>query len=304
MNVKQLANFISGKLKGSTVFGYHVTDTGHIVVDLSGAYRIVCDNRKLLGELELHSLNDLGAPGATNLPEQSLTDLRDLDFKMVEYCYRAMPASDVRYYLNGLAVYPQGKAPRPDIGMAATDGHRLHFSSEGDWSKQPVVIPQDVIALIIKLKPQRITFGLSEDRINGGLVLQWHDDLLIVMFQMVDGKFPDIQRVIPDKKAPKDKAEVAQLKDLNEMVRVCKLTNRKYGGLRANGKYMSTGDNPREVPAPLNIDWPCEQGMSAEYLRDALKGHKKITLYHPKDANCSILLESDTTQAVVMPMRL
>lgn len=303
MNAKQLASY--AKRNCGTIYGYHVVDSGQIIIDINASFRVIAQGSDLLRELKIAKVSNLGEEGVTNIPDANLTtNLRELDFATVEYCARAMPTSDARYYLNGLAVYPTEPAAPADEGLAATDGHRVHFSSRCNLDEEPVIIPHDAITLALRLKPKRIAFGMSKDKEWGGIVLSWSDESITLKFKMVDGKYPNIQRVVPDAtKSKSTVAHVASVKDLNEMVRICNHAS-KYGGLRANGSYLSGGDEPFDVPAPLDIKWPCEQGMNAAYLRDALKGHKSITLHHPVDANHAILFETDDLRAVIMPMRL
>lgn len=112
---------------------------------------------------------------------------------------------DIRYYLNAVLL-EVGECG--DCRLVATDGHRLAVLAVGD---QPgalageYLIPREVIKPIKRagrLTPATVDIEIeparSADGNTGGRVLVRCGDDIIAGGALVDGKFPDWQRVIPE----------------------------------------------------------------------------------------------------------
>lgn len=121
------------------------------------------------------------------VPQKLLKSL----FALVQY---AMAQQDIRYYLNGLLMLIDAG----ELRVVATDGHRLALASHAVASKgigrQEVILPRKTILELSKLladddDPVAIELSASQARFTFG-------DIVLVS-KLVDGKFPDYQRVIP-----------------------------------------------------------------------------------------------------------
>ena len=116
-------------------------------------------------------------------------DLRGL-FRLAEF---AMAQQDIRYYLNGMLLV----ADKGSLQAVATDGHRLAWAElgvPGDYSRQEVILPRKTVLELGKLladvdDPVTIDILATQVRFRFGNVE--------LVSKVVDGKFPDYNRVIP-----------------------------------------------------------------------------------------------------------
>lgn len=238
------------------------------------------------------------------LPQNQLKSL-------IDQTQFAMANQDVRYYLNGLLLEIENGL----IRMVATDGHRLAMSelttdiAIGD--KRQVIIPRKGVLELARL------LG-SDDSICGIQLNQNHVRITlgdtIFTSKLVDGRFPDYERVIPK---GGDKVIHADRITLKEgLQRTAILSNEKYRGIRLtfkNATLVASVNNPEheEAEDELPIDYQgaeLEIGFNVTYLLDVLNVIKQddveITL---SDANSSCLITGagdSASRYVVMPMRL
>ena len=124
---------------------------------------------------------------ALSLPQR---DLRGL-LKSVEF---AMAQQDIRYYLNGmLLVIDKGS-----LQAVATDGHRLSWASlavAGDYQRQEVILPRKTVLELGKLLARRRRPGRRSTSSRTRCASRFANIELVS--KVVDGKFPDYNRVIP-----------------------------------------------------------------------------------------------------------
>lgn len=224
----------------------------------------------------------------------------------------AMAHQDVRYYLNGLLLEITGKMLR----AVATDGHRLALS-EGTLDIEPVagnrqlIVPRKGVAEIQRLASHvegPLTLGVSANALRVSGAGQ------TVTVKLVDGKFPDYERVIPRNG---DKTVVSQRETLRSALqRTSILSNEKFRGVRLNfnpGVLKASAHNPEQEEAEeeIEIDYSGEAleiGFNVSYLLDVLGVLQaeavQITL---SDSNSSCLIQAaddPRSRYVVMPMRL
>jgi DNA polymerase-3 subunit beta len=239
-----------------------------------------------------------------NLPQAKLR-------RLVERTSFAMAQQDVRYYLNGMLLEVQSGLLR----AVATDGHRLAMCSmeaaiqqEG---KHQVIVPRKGILELARLLTEQdaevaIVLGQHHIRANTGE--------FTFTSKLVDGKFPDYERVLP---RGGDKLVLADRQGLREAFsRTAILSNEKYRGIRltlASGLLKIQANNPEQEEAEeeIVIDYSgsgLEIGFNVSYLLDVLgvMGTEQVRLIL-SDSNSSALLQeadNDDSAYVVMPMRL
>jgi DNA polymerase-3 subunit beta len=233
-------------------------------------------------------------------------DLRSL-FKLVEF---AMAQQDIRYYLNGmLLVLDKGT-----LQAVATDGHRLSWASigvAGDFSRQEVILPRKTVLELGKLLTD------SEDPVNIDILanqVRFRFANVELVSKVVDGKFPDFNRVIPVGHAKH--VEIDRQTLLSALQRAAILSNEKFRGVRVvlaadQLKIICTNSEQEEAEEELPIEYkgdPLDIGFNITYLVDALSN---LTVERVKfafgDANSSALVtmpERDDYKYVVMPMRI
>jgi DNA polymerase-3 subunit beta len=132
--------------------------------------------------------------------------------------------------------------------------------------------------------------------------------------KLIDGRFPDYERVIPKKAPNVIKADRELLR--HALQRTGILSNEKYRGVRLEldkGMVTISANNPdqEEATESVELEYSGEQmeiGFNVNYLQDALAAvdNPEVEL-HVTDSNSSCLIVSpatDRVKYVVMPMRL
>ena len=222
----------------------------------------------------------------------------------------AMAVHDIRYYLNGILFVAEGK----QLSLVATDGHRLAFSSatlDVEVPKQEVILPRKTV-----LEMQR----LLNDK-EGAIEMQFAGNQAKFSFEgmefvtkLVEGKFPDYNRVIP--KNHKNIITLGRAPLLASLQRTAILTSEKFKGVRLNiepGTLRVASNNAEQEEAvdELDIDYggdSIEIGFNVTYLIDALNNmNQDMVKIELSDSNSSALLTIPDNAAfkyVVMPMRI
>lgn len=226
----------------------------------------------------------------------------------------AMATQDVRYYLNGLLLLIDGKSLR----AVATDGHRLAYASVTldiengeDLPRQEFILPRKtVIELNRQLddSDEILQIQLASNQIR------FQFNKIDLVSKLIDGKFPDYERVIPV--SLKDKIVLNRLDLYQSMVRAAILTNEKFRGVRfllSNGTLKITAANTEQEEAQEEIEvefngTPLDVGFNVSYLLDVLNNTtaEKIE-WGFNDANSSSLIkipDNNHFKYVVMPMRI
>jgi DNA polymerase III subunit beta len=238
-----------------------------------------------------------------SVPQKTLKDL----LNQVSF---AMAVHDIRYYLNGILFVAEGK----QLSLVATDGHRLAFASatlDVEVPKQEVILPRKTV-----IELQRL---LSDA--EGAIEMQFANNQAKFSFdgmefvtKLVEGKFPDYNRVIP--KNHKNSITLGRSALLATLQRTAILTSDKFKGVRLNidpGTLRVASNNAEQEEAvdELDIDYAgdsIEIGFNVTYLIDALTnmGQDMVTL-ELSDGNSSALFtipDNATFKYVVMPMRI
>jgi DNA polymerase-3 subunit beta len=238
-----------------------------------------------------------------SVPQKTLKDL----LGQVAF---AMAVHDIRYYLNGILFVAEGK----QLSLVATDGHRLAFASatlENEVPRQEVILPRKTV-----LELQRLMSG-SE----GAIEMQFANnqarfsfDGLEFVTKLVEGKFPDYNRVIP--KNHRNSVTLGRTALLATLQRTAILTSDKFKGVRLNldpGSLRVASNNAEQEEAvdELDIDYEgdsIEIGFNVNYLIDALGNMSQdMVKLELSDGNSSALLtipDNTTFKYVVMPMRI
>ena len=223
----------------------------------------------------------------------------------------AMAVQDVRYYLNGMLMEVRDKR----LIVVATDGHRLALSST-DISL-PVETPSQVIiprkgimeiARIFSEGTDEVAVSISSNHIRV------HTDDMCFTSKLVDGRYPDYERVIPADGQAKFVVNREELK--LSLQRAAILSNEKYRGVRVflspNSMLIKT-NNPEQEAAEeqVFIDYSGEEmelGFNVNYLLDVLSVIKTEEVnFSIADGNHTSIIrstEADGTVYIVMPMKM
>ena len=232
--------------------------------------------------------------------------------RLIDRTSFAMAQQDVRYYLNGMLWELHDDVLR----VVATDGHRLamctrpvNIAVNGEV-KQAILPRKGVIELARLLsEPEK-----SVELIIGNNHIRAITDSFVFTSKLVDGKFPDYERVLPRNG---DKIVLGNREELRQaFARTSILSNEKYRGVRfvlTEGQVTITANNPEQEEAEEQVaveyEGPSiEVGFNVSYLQDVANvissESLRITL---ADSNSSALVEdpdNGDSLYVVMPMRL
>jgi DNA polymerase-3 subunit beta len=237
------------------------------------------------------------------LPQKELRRL----FALTQY---AMAQQDIRYYLNGMLMVVEGR----ELTLVATDGHRLALVRHpllNSYQRQEVILPRKAVIelarllgdgdaeVLVTLLPNQARFEFA------GVVL---------VTKLVDGKFPDYNRVIPADHAKQ--FDIDRLRLQQSLQRAAILSNEKFRGVRwvvSNGslRIASSNTEQEEAEEELEIEYGADAldvGFNIQYLQDVLSNVDSPTIHCAfGDANSAMLVtlpEHDAFKYVVMPMRI
>jgi DNA polymerase III subunit beta len=231
--------------------------------------------------------------------------------RLIERTAFAMAQQDVRYYLNGML----WEVRQDQLRVVATDGHRMAMCTRAIAVNTP-----DVIQAILPRKGVLELSRLLDDStaqvevtLSGNHIRVTSPDYTFTS-KLVDGKFPEYERVLP---RGGNKTIIGSRVELKQAFgRTAILSNEKYRGVRlllSDGLLTIVANNPEQEEAEeqVVVDYngdSLEVGFNVSYLQDVTNviQHEniKITL---SDANSSALLEepeNSDSLYVVMPMRL
>lgn len=229
--------------------------------------------------------------------------------RLIERTAFAMAQQDVRYYLNGMLL--EIKSGR--LRMVATDGHRLALCTAPeavDAGDAAVIIPRKGVLELSRLlegdENVRLVIGSNHVRAS--------NEQYTFTSKLVDGKFPEYERVLP--KSP-DKAVIGDRLELKQaFTRTAILSNEKYRGVRlklSNDALEITANNPEQEQAEeiVTVEYQgdnLEVGFNVSYLLDVLSvlDGNKVRLSLADSASSALLEEAEAGDSlyVVMPMRL
>ncbi len=223
----------------------------------------------------------------------------------------AMAQQDVRYYLNGLMLEVSSNYLR----AVATDGHRLAYCEKltnADIADiKQVILPRKGVLELVRLLSDsedmvKITFGSNH--------LQVDFNQIRLTSKLIDGRFPDYNRVIPTDGDNVISADRDQLRQA--LIRASILSNEKYRGIRLTLeknliKLQAQNPDQEEADVELEVVYDgddIEIGFNVNYMLDVLNvASSEIVQAALRDSNSSFLLtypDQEDCKYVIMPMRL
>ena len=263
-----------------------------------------------------YTLGTLPAQDFPSVEPSTLGDRITVKEKTLKYLIDktqfAMAQQDVRYYLNGMLF----DLSKTILRTVATDGHRLALSQmkidlDEDISTQ-IILPRKAI-----IELSRILTDSDEDlviEIGSNHIRMNFANGVVFISKLIDGRFPDYQRVMPSGQTQIALADRQELKQA--LLRASILSNEKYRGIRfkiLTNSLELLAHNPEQEEAEevieVNYDGPeMTIGFNVGYLTDVLNViDTDVVEIALVDSNSSCLVtaqDSDDSQYVVMPMRL
>ena len=232
---------------------------------------------------------------------------------LIEQVGFAMAVHDIRYFLNGVLLVVEGTS----LTLVATDGNRLALAQatlDTELPRQEVILPRKTVLELQRLlhagtaasSAMAIRFAAAQASFDfNGIEL---------VSKLVEGRFPDYQRVIP--KANRHRATLGRVPLLAGLRRVSILTTEKFRGVRlsfAPGLLRVASSNAQfeEADDEIEIDYAgdtIEIGFDIGYLLDMLgnTSAEMVTL-ELQNAQSSVLFtfaDRAGFEYVVSPMRL
>lgn len=222
----------------------------------------------------------------------------------------AMAHQDIRYYLNGMLLVTEGN----ELKLVATDGHRLAYAAtqlDQTFEKHDVILPRKTIVELYKLLQEvddEVTIELA------GNQAKFTFGNIVIHSKVVDGKFPDYNRVIPqnnDKLFAVDRVQLTQA-----LQRAAILSNEKFRGVRLvlmSGllRIICTNSEQEEAQEEVEIAYQGDAldiGFNIQYLLDVLTNlDNEVLTFGFGDANSSMLVnipDNASFKYIVMPMRI
>ena len=238
-------------------------------------------------------------------------DLREL----IDRTRFAISTEETRYYLNGIYLHVFDRDGTPMLRAVSTDGHRLASVElplpDGAAGMPGVIVPRKTVGEIRKLIDETgddVEISLSEAKIRFSF-----DDAVLTS-KLIDGTFPDYQRVIP---TGNDKEMTVNRKALSDAVdRVSAISSEKSRAVKLSisGDTLSlsassaeNGTAQEEIEIGYGLD-TIEIGFNSGYLLDiARQIDSDVATFKLADAaSPTIISGSDDTGTiyVLMPMRV
>jgi DNA polymerase-3 subunit beta len=226
----------------------------------------------------------------------------------------AISTEETRYYLNGIYLHASD-GDNACLRAVATDGHRLARVQvalpEGAEDMPGVIVPRKTVNELRKLIDDvegPIHIALSETRIRFAF-----DDVVLTS-KLIDGTFPDYERVIP---TGNDQVMTVQRKDFADAVdRVSTISTEKSRAVKLhveNGTLVLSATSPENDTATEEIEVEyggpaLEIGFNSRYLLDiALQLEGDKAAFRMADASSPTIIEDEADRSalyVLMPMRV
>ncbi|MFN5047803.1 DNA polymerase III subunit beta [Roseateles sp.] len=246
---------------------------------------------------------------AFSVPQKTLKSL-------INQVHFAMAVHDIRYYLNGILFVAEGKT----LTLVATDGHRLALAQaqlETECPKQEVILPRKTVLELMRLLKDGGKGEEEEQPIEmrfAGNQAKFSFSGMEFVTKLVEGKFPDYNRVIP--KNHKFKVTLGRAPLLASLQRAAILTSEKFKAVRLSFEpgllsIASSNAEQEEAKEEIEIDYGgdlIETGFNVTYLMDALSNMSQdMVSIDLNDSAASALItipEQSGFKYVVMPMRI
>jgi DNA polymerase III subunit beta len=236
--------------------------------------------------------------------------------RLIDKTRFAISTEETRYYLNGIYLHIAPHGERTVLRGVATDGHRLAQldldTPSGAEGMPGVIIPRKTVSelqrlieageggVMVSVSPAKVRFVIGNVTLTS---------------KLIDGTFPDYQRVIPQGNDKDLRVPNAEFMSAVDRVSTIASERGKAVKLAINGnKLVLSVTNPEGGSATEEVDVefsgtaPLEIGFNARYLLD-IAGQLDSETAHLRLADAgapTIVRDGDDQTAlyVLMPMRV
>lgn len=247
----------------------------------------------------------------------SFTLAADALRRLIDKARFAVSTEEIRYYLNGIYLHATQSGDAPLLRAVATDGHRLaRIDAErpqGAGGMPGVIVPRKTVGELRKLADEadgEIDVALSENRIRFAF------DTIVLTSKLIDGSFPDYERVIPasnDRALDMDAAGFVQAVDRmtaisSDKSRSIKLALEPARLVLSSGGSDGAGASGEEELA-VDYDGPAmEIGFNARYVLEMAQNFEGERIrFQMADSVKPVVVHDPSDERalyVLMPMRV
>lgn len=289
-------------------------DGAEVQVEASGDGQMVLKSGRSRFQLSCLPTEDFPVLGSGELPHQFKLPALDLR-ALIDRTRFAISTEETRYYLNGIYLHVAERDNTTVLRAVATDGHRLASAEvplpEGAETMPGVIIPRKTVGELRKLIDETVGdvfLGLSETKARFSV------ETIVLTSKLIDGTFPDYERVIP--KDNNKKLEVDCKSFTDAVDRVSAISSEKSRAVKmtlADGVLTLSASSPEHGVAEeeLEVSYGGESleiGFNSAYLMDITRQFESDTaeLSMNDAASPTVLREADDMSAlfVLMPMRV
>jgi DNA polymerase-3 subunit beta len=281
--------------------------------------RLIIESGKSHFELAVLNAEDYPAVQITDLPCRFMLARATLA-EMISRTAFAMSTEETRYFLNGIYIHA---TPQGELRAVATDGHRMARMQtalpQGAENMPGVIVSRKTITLmqdILSDSEGTIALGLSDTQISTQF------DQAYLISRLVDGNFPDYERVIPQGANKKIAFEASALARVIQ--RVSTMSSEKTHGIKlsiqqdkikfsADGSDFGTADEEMEIQYSGD---PVTIGFNSKYLLDVANDLERAQKAHNTNDEAHMYFSDETAPVVIqtpndatalyvlMPMRI
>ena len=235
--------------------------------------------------------------------------------KLIDKIRFAISNEETRYFLNGIYFHKKSINNTDCLSLVATDGHRLAKIDlphpNGLIDLPGVIVPKKTIYELYKLLTdinENIIINLDPNKII------FYINKTILISKLIDGNFPDYQRVIP--KNNNNIVTVDRQKFSEAVDRVSTITSEKSRAIKfriLNNLVNMTSSDPENGTATedINVQYEgaeIEIGFNSKYILEMINQLDEEKLILEFNDSMSPLIVKDSSKNnliyVLMPMRV
>jgi DNA polymerase III subunit beta len=232
--------------------------------------------------------------------------------RLIDKTRFAISTEETRYYLNGIYLHFDKSGV---LRAVATDGHRLALAEtkapKGANTLKGVIVPRKAVAEARRLlddAPETVTVEASDSKIV------FHIGEAVLTSKLIDGSFPDYQRVIPKENGKILKVDNKTFREAVDRVATVSAERSRSvklsltsGKLTLAVSHSETGQGTEELEADYDSD-PIEIGFNAKYLLDVaqqIEAEETLIEFNDAASPARVLDSKDKgAQYVLMPLRV
>src|SRR5881227_3220715 len=232
----------------------------------------------------------------------------------------AISTEETRYYLNGIYLHATKNNEVPVVRAVATDGHRLArvemTAPEGAAGMPGIIVPRKTVLELRKLveegAEEEVQIALGDSKIRCAI------GAAALTSKLIDGTFPDYDRVIP---VNNDKILDVECKEFADAVdRVSTISTERSRAVKLaldRGNLVVSATSPENGTAVEELEvryqnTPIEIGFNSRYLLDITEQIEgEYVQFQMADAGSPTIVRDAAPEAnganalyVLMPMRV